>query len=308
MNIAICSQKGWLLPLARHLELEGHDVTIIAKPELVGPRDDLLLTDTTVDPSNRRVPTIGGGDTLHGELLRPYNLVPGPSRGDHIVVKWFDRSQGFHPQLLLGFPVSKFMVGDLGTCVQAGMGARYMSECDLLQDLFMGNVALKATLEAMGFSGPVIIERDSRTKGVVSIHMGLRSIVLYNMFEGLPCSIVEWLDDPLSKTLYQSWTVNILVSRYPYPFQLEDGNVPLTGLTRSAEKHFWTFGGTEFKRSVSTHQTRLGLATGWGQTLSDAGRTSLSLARSVDVPDVQYRTDVPLVVGDRWHDVQGSLS
>jgi hypothetical protein len=187
------------------------------------------------------------------------------------------------------------MNNELGSPAEAGMACRYIHESPLC-DVF-GNETLQAALREMQYVGLVSVSMvlDGRVTG---IQTGAPCWGLYNLLEGIRGRTVEFLTGETTG-LMESWTVGLLMSRFPWPFEARHSQVKIGGMTPAIEKHFWSLETSGYKRAFVSTGPLVGVATAWSPTLSEANRRALRTLEAIELPGKQYRTDVVSSVGER---------
>jgi hypothetical protein len=294
MKIHVIDPQDEWRPLKRHLELEGNRFVGIDEA-------DIVLTSKTQDVikiPKVSVPIVGGYTRYQSEALKMMGYIPcssGDTSGDLIFTRWYDFEREWHPQINVGIPLDRLMVGGLGPKIDVGYASRYIKESSIFD-----RPGLNGLLEALRFRGWVSIEVDSSTGGIVQLYTWAHPIGMYNILEGIPGSMSEWFMSPFGVRLTESWVVSVLISRYPFPHSLEGERVVLDGISTSTERHYWLYGPEEFKRSLSTTSTVLGIATGWDRFLARATEFMVDKLNQLNVPDIQYRTDIFDVASRIW--------
>ena len=222
----------------------------------------------------------------------PYKteIIGGPSKPDVVISRWFNK--GWSSQTLIGFPLTTLMNRDLSCLCEAGMAMNFTNE-EVYTNLFAHPV-LKETLENMKFKGFVSFSlyiSDKAEITVSEIRTGIPFNGFFNLLESLPGRLSQFLNGE-DDILRESWTVNLLLSRYPYPHLQEDSQVYIEGISSELEKHLYLFECTRYKNTIHTETTQLGVATAWSQTLSESCRRVLRTLHNVQVQCKQFRTDL----------------
>jgi len=251
--------------LKRPLILEGHqicadgaEVEFDESKELEVPLSGVSLLDLPATKMDE-----------DGELVR--------------CIRWFD-GEWWSQQMLLGIPLSTMMNEDLGQEAESGLVCKYVNS-DRLNALFAhaGLVLFLMKMKHRGFV-TLFLGHDLC---VLSIKLGA-GIGLFNAIEGFSGPILDLL--MRGGPLMESWSVSIVVSRYPYPMEetsdrlyFETGN--------PAEKHLWFYGLEGFRRSFYTDRTKVCVASAWARTLGDACNRVYRTCRELAIPKKQFRTD-----------------
>ena len=296
MNIYIIDPLEEFAPLKRHLELEGNK--FVNGSEI---KDADLVISTklreNVKGVEKDVPVVGGFSRYRDEALKMMGYIPSARRkeGDLVFTRWFDFNSSWHNQISVGIPLDRFMVGGLGPKIDSGYASRYIQSTTIFD-----RPGLSGLLEALRFIGWVSIEVSSEDGSVTQLYTWAHPIGMYNILEGVPGSLAEWFLNPFNVRLTESWVVSVLISRYPFPHSLEGDKIVLDGISTSTEKHYWLYGPEEFKRSLSSTSTVLGIATAWDKTLHGASDLLYSKLDRLRIENIQYRTDVFEVASRIW--------
>jgi hypothetical protein len=234
-----------------------------------------------------------------------------------VVYGWWVRDR-WHPQRLIGFPIPHLMNHDLGPVVGMGGGfaSRYLREGEDEElnrmNLLFENVEFNRFLERCEWNGIVtFILGLSDRKGweLMSAQMGSTSYALLTLLEGSPVKIGEFLQNPLSYQLRESWVGALLVSQFPFPFVEEKEEwTEIRGLTPEVHQHFWAPFLTHRKKGMWTKSTIVGIATAWSGKVGDVGRRLKRTCENVYFKDKQYRTDLVGSVQKRWFEVRNPSS
>jgi hypothetical protein len=252
--------------LKRPLTLEGHEIvtdgaefSFDESKELEIPLSGVSLLDLPATKMDE-----------DGELAR--------------CIRWFD-GEWWSTQTLLGIPLLTMMNDNLGEARETGLVCKFVNS-DKLNGLF-SNAGLVSFLMKVKHRGFVTITLG-QDLGVLSIKLGA-GIGLFNALEGFSGPILDLLLK--GGPLLESWSVSIVVSRYPYPLYevaterlyFKDGN--------PAEKHLWFFGLEGFRFSFYTERTKVCVASAWARTLGDACNRVYRTCRELAIPKKQFRTD-----------------
>ena len=121
MKVSFIGENATTEALKHQIELEG-DVIV---------KTDSEMTIAGELPSKPTAQTIGGDYVFPSSVVSAmgFDLSTGPSQV--YIYKWFDARTGFSDQLLIGIPISKFMVGNLGPSVPSGMASRFVDDSEL---------------------------------------------------------------------------------------------------------------------------------------------------------------------------------
>lgn len=282
-------------PFRRHFTLEGDTITpVIADAEMV-------LNDQRLDTSQLSTYLVGGEFQLVSSAVEALGYKPTSRKSyDFVLTKWFD-SHDFLEQLIVGIPLKTLMNDDLGYIVESGYACRYCNDSSL-QSVF-DNAELVSLLRALKYNGFVsfLLTFDLC---VVSIESGVPCNGLYNILEGCPGKLSDFFAFPRENPLMQSWSVNLMLSCYPYPHTLKSDRQQVLGINSGIEKHFWFNDLRGHSKAFYTDSSILGWSTSWGPTVTEANRRVLRTCRNLSVPLKQHRTDLSFVVNRQWGHLQ----
>lgn len=258
--------------------------------ELVNEGEELLLTDTLT----KGLSTVVGGDcTFPRVVVEAMGFEPSLAPRQVCVMRWFD--QGWRPQVILGFPLLTHMPHDLGAPCECGIACRYIHGGPLVE--LFDSPMLASTLREMKYIGLVTISTTIEGD-VTQVQTGAPCYALFNVLEGIRGRTVEFFTGE-TPALMESWTVGLVLSRFPWPFVTPMPPVQVNGIMPAIEKHLWLLDTTSYKRAYTCDGPVVGVATAWSQTLSEATRRVMRTLDAVECPGRQYRTDVVTSVGER---------
>lgn len=251
--------------LKRPLVLEGHEIVLEEAGVEFDEGKELDIPLSGVGLLQLPMTTVSGG-----ELVR--------------TIRWFD-GEWWSQQTLLGIPLLTMMNDGLGESVETGLVCKFINS-DRLNALF-ANAGLVSFLMKMKHVGFVTLALG-QDLNVLSVRLGA-GIGLFNALEGFAGPTLDLLMH--GGPLLESWTVSIVVSRYPFPMMdmateriyFENGN--------PAEKHLWFYGLEGFRYSFYTERTKVCVASAWATTLGDACNRVYRTCRELVIPKKQYRTD-----------------
>jgi hypothetical protein len=269
------NQSGPLAGLVRHLSHEGDEVVPEAeKAELCIP-----------DPMELPAALLEGLGSDFDPSLQP----------THVVTRWFD-GQSFGPQTFVGIPLLRLWNNDLGPPVPCGIAGRFRAPNS--EPIFVPPDIVLQYLKESRFTG--FVSTKASGKSTLSMQTGVPYFGLYALLEQINSKISSFFLE--SGRLYESWCCALLVTRYPFPFAHFAPRTALEGLTPELEKHFWTFGATQFRKTLVTEGTVLGVATAWDKThnLYQAVQLAQNTARKIACSDIQFRTDMTECVRKQW--------
>ena len=244
-------------------------------------------------------PALMGGEQLPRSVLDVLGFKVEESDNDFFLTRWFGTGFGWGVNLFVGIPLRGLMNGGLSAPVDVGTAGCYVGN-SCFRELFE-ETGLADFLKEVNHSGFVSIRMNSDTMQVVGVETGVPGWGLYNILEGLPGTIGDFLAEPQACCFSESWTVGLLLSRFPYPLEKETKTAArIYGLSRATEKHFWLGPHEQFRNSTTTRSTVVGVATSWAKRLSEADNRAVGTCRSIMVEQAQYRTDTYAVAGQVW--------
>jgi len=292
MKVYVETTTDELLPLRHHLALEGCSIVNNEKEsELVISETNTLVRDDRFIYSHIEFP--------HA-ILKALNLDVVFSETKYFFTKWYDYKQGWGKQTFLGIPIHGFMDGGLGRETTTSVCGRYV-EGYKTPDIFTSDI-LHGFLNDLCCRGFVTIEFSAHHE-ITIIRTGVPYGGLYNILEGAKGTLVEFLLNPFENRLIESWTSNVLVSRYPFPFELSCNKISIHNVTPEVEAHVWFYDIDRFRRSISTKSTKVARVTAWGQSLSESNRRVLRTAFELSIPLKQFRLDSSRVAGGVYDDL-----
>jgi hypothetical protein len=280
-----------LIPLRRHIELEGN--------QLVAAADADFLISNVLEPTVKQK-ALRGGTKLSQVIVQQLGYEATSSTTDFFVSRWRDQGLfGWGEQIFLGIPLVGVMNGGIGAAVPVGCVGMWV-ESRMLKEIF-NREALGVLLREMNHSGFVSIHISSVDGRIGMIETGVPSWGLYNILENLPGPIEEWLVEPGQTRFRTSWTCGLLVSRFPYPLPVQNGDaIQVGGITDGLEKHFWFGSMNRFRNAIHTRENLIGVATGWSWRLGEACERATFNARAIGVREIQFRSDAEDVAGAIW--------
>lgn len=280
MKIFIQHETDELIPLSHHLTLEGNDIcTDQSKADLVICEGNSMVHDDRFIYSHVKFP--------HA-VLKALGLDIHFARTNYFFTKWYDYKKGWGKQCFVGVPVYGLMDGGLSAQLPTVTCGRYV-ENDLSPGIFHSDV-LQGFLNDLACRSFVSVEY-SEDHEITSISTGVPFNGLYNLLEGAKGSLGEFFLEPFKNRFIESWTTNLLVSRFPFPSASASDKITIHHVTPEIEKHLWFFDITRFRRSISTTSTKVALVTAWGETLLESNRRALRTAFGLNVPLKQFRLD-----------------
>jgi hypothetical protein len=218
-----------------------------------------------------------------------------PFKGDFFITKWWDRqAKSWTSQVLVGLPLVGLMENGLGRQISVGCCASYLDEksleCKAVQVSLRPELVV--LLQEMNHNGPVSFWFSAVDGGLASLETGIPSWGLYNLLEGVPGKLSEFFSRPNEMRLRESWTSSLVLSRYPWPCKTHtEENLQFNNLNDEIEKHFWLGEHTQFKSSLYTRSTLIGVCTSWARTMLEAATRSSRTAQNLQITEAQYRRD-----------------
>ena len=172
-------------------------------------------------------------------------------------------SSGWSNQIYVSFPLPTLMNDNLGVEIESGRVGRYI-QTNPFDSIFH---SLTDLFTEMNYRGFVSIKLTSDME-LIDILFGA-GLSLYNMLEGIKGKISDFLIH--DEYIMESWSASLVVSRYPYPFQLE-GERLFIKLNQSAMKHLWFYDLNVFKKTAYTDANKVCIVTAWATTLNEVAR------------------------------------
>ncbi len=297
MKIKLIGSNSQLL---KHtLVNEGDDLSSL-NPEMV-------LTDTLLTKGTHSCPVIGGDWTFPSNVSKALGYDINDSlEVQFFVSKWFDLD--WRSQTVLSIPLNTLMREGRGAECESGLASRYIHESPLV-NLF-NSKGLELSLNQLNYSGWVSISlnllmgKDSPFS-IVKVETGFPNYGWLSILEGVKSKASNWFSGE-EESLRESWTTNLVFSRFPYPFTLNSKRCFVKGLNPQILKHFHLFPTTNtYKSSTFTESTLIGISTSWALTLSESSRRTIRPLRSIEVNQCQFRDDLTSFVSQVFHQIRG---
>lgn len=206
---------------------------------------------------------------------------------------WWDN--GWNVQTAVYFAINGIMNGGMGGNTPTIMAGRFLP--NLKEDYveYFENEHVKDMLTNRRYKGPVSFG-FSEDGHLVSLTSGFPFFAAYLWLSGLKnTTLPEYIKDPMSHDLFESWTVGNLVSVAPFPYSFHSSPRP-TNVEVSHGKDFWSFlqNGTPIKGII-------GISVGSDILLHNAVSKCIDSCLDVKCPEVQFRTDLEKVIlSDHW--------
>ena len=270
-------------PLIRHLELEG-----VTRTE--DKREALVDLDSLM------------GESIGPEALSHLDLLVSTQPADFFLSRWWNGTQ-WHPQTFLGLPLVGLWNDGLSVPETSGVGGCWVKG-EVVEKLFSQQITeLVRELKWKGFVSIML----SNERRLCSLCLGVPGSGLYNILEGSSKSLITLLSQQEDCTLLESYTMSLVVSRAPFPFEEQSDLTEIGNVTNDLERHFWLGEHNRFKEVVTTTSTFLGVATAWGSTFKDACQRVVGTCWNLRCPEIQFRTDGWWALRDRLFGVRDSL-
>ncbi|KKN28981.1 hypothetical protein LCGC14_0848780 [marine sediment metagenome] len=295
MKIYVSMETLELLPLKHHLVLEGSTlVNNQENPELTISESQRVVHDKTVIYSHVKFP--------HA-ILKALELNVVFSQCKYFFTKWYDYEKGWGKQVFLGIPIWGIMDGNLGKCEATGVCGRYVKN-DQCPDIFLSD-KLQTFLNDLRCRSFVSVEFSADNE-ISGIQTGVPYGGLYNLLEGVKGSILEFLLNPFENRLIESWTSNVLLTRYPWPFGEVADKISIHGVTPEVEAHVWFYEVERFRRSIVSKSSTIARITAWGWELRESNKRVLRTAFDLRVPFKQFRLDCSRQAGEVYESLLNS--
>lgn len=208
-----------------------------------------------------------------------------------LVRLWDD---GWSKQTMVVIPMRGHMNGGLGAQVISGLVGKYVRG-EFVDGAFEQEEGERKGFCSIGFT---------REGEKIFFSQGPVSFSAFSFFEGVDCSLGDFLCDPLAHRLKESWTVSLVVSVFPWPLIQEGIQYSMSEISRSAEKHLWFFADDEFKHSLIFLGNKIAISSAWGFTLHEASSRALRNCQGLDLACIQYRTDACQSASEVWSEVE----
>jgi len=202
---------------------------------------------------------------------------------------------GWTGQTLLGIPIYGTMRGGVGARVPTAFAARYVDSNVLFQSL-AGKSNFEQGLRTIHYCGPVSLCCAFTEDGfeVTSVRYGIPFNGTFNLIEGIYGTVSEFLRGDLS--FKESWTVNLVVSRFPWPAKTPKGKTKVSKLKNVILKHFWNSLDIDENDSAETSNLVIGIASSWSPLLYEACARVVRTAENIEVEEKQFRDDLKVSV------------
>jgi hypothetical protein len=291
MNIKVVSPSGELTALCYHLENEGDNVT--TTDEGLGAE----LSEVVGDRKGNHIKSYHGIDIPM--VVLPYrrsHRTDGPSWG--LSRRMFNGQ--WDPQVVWSTQVVGLLDDNGGPQVAVGCGTRFVDDSKL-RTLFEID-ELSGAIEGLGHSGFVSLIFDPT--GVRRVVTGIPGYGFYNVLEGARCKISDVLTRPV--WLLESWTVGLLVSKFPWPHQDKISRYTIDTISTKIESHAHFFGVSLARKSLVSTSGRVAYVTAWSRFLEDAATRAIRTVRNIRVDGHQYRLDAGGEIRSSWMEFEQS--
>lgn len=206
------------------------------------------------------------------------------------IVKFFNYD--FSPQTIVTIPIVGMMQSGLGFPLESGLAARFI---DKEPDIFSSDTLIEV-LREMHYVGFVYAAYN--TDKLCSFGLGA-GMYIYNLLESLEGKLTSFIN--LEDRLLESWTLSVVLSRYPFPFRKSDSELCFK-VTPQAKRHLHLFNTEKNKSMFYTSNTFLGIATSWATTLHEAENRVMRTLDGLDIHAKQYRKDLADSV--QWYKIK----
>jgi hypothetical protein len=207
-------------------------------------------------------------------------------------LKFFNKD--FSPQTIVALPLRGLIGEGLGYDTEVGMACRFVSA---EPDIFMNEILIE-TLQEMNYTGFVYAAYNDE---LCSFGLGA-GMAFYNVLESIEGTLTDFLN--INDRLLESWTLSILLTRYPYPFKLKANNIAFK-IYPQAYKHMHLWDCQKNKNLFYTNSTKIGVACSWATTLLEAEKRVLRTLDGLEIPQKQYRRDIASSV--RWFEIKNQV-
>ena len=271
------------------LRLEGDEIVETKEADLVFTSQMGIST---------QAPVVGGDWMFPDSVLEALGFKSTRKTWDYCFARWFGPN-GDIGHTMVGIPFRGMMNEGMGKAETIGMGSRFVTS--RLANHLYKNSNLLATIVEMNYQGFVCFLMSGDE--VVGIRLGMPEWGIYNALEALKSEwpISKFLSDARHGCFYESWTISLLVTRFPWPHEDKADRVVVE---EAPSEHFWFLDPSPSKRGLWTEQTRLGVLTSWGLRINEASERILGLARKLKVPEIQFRTDLARSLSSAWGSIR----
>lgn len=246
-----------------------------------------------------KIPSMLSGEVFNEVAMIELGYETSQFASDFFVSRYWNKRE-WGSQMFVGIPAIGLMNGGIGRQIETGCVGNWGSVESQLGKLFE-RPELQALLEALHHSGWVSLRCSSDDGLVLEMQTGVPSWGLFGLFEGLGGSgrLADFFDDPLGFKFSESWSISLLVSRWPWPGEEKTSQAcRIGGMHSDVKRHFWLGEHQSEAGALWTRSTIVGVASAWGRTSWDANGRAVATCQNLSIPEVQYRTDI-----DRWGEI-----
>ena len=207
---------------------------------------------------------------------------------DMMVFRWFDYE--YRAQSFVGIPTFGVLNDNTGPMVESGFMTNYLplNQLDPMFNLASVRSSLR-DIRFVGFVGFKVILRESDWF-VSGFHLGLPCHGFFNIMEGLRGKLSSFVVGD-TQDLFDSWTSNLCLFRYGFPLVKKFKRTLVENSFELVGKHLFLPSATKIKKSYSTEDGLVGVATSWHNNIFEACRRSRHTLRNVVLEDKMYRSD-----------------
>ncbi len=273
------------------VKLNGYNLlrlTILAEGDTIVEKGEDIFLDESVEGV---VPDVA---------MQVLGYTPQPEEEFFMITKRF--SDGWSNQTYISFPLPTLMDNNLGYVFESGRVGRYIPENPInpFNDVFK---TLENLFNEMNYKGFVSV-KVSRNMNLIGVLFGA-GLALYSILEGSKEKVSTFMSK--GEHVLESWSASLVISRYPFPFELKSKRLFLT-LTNSAMKHLWFYDLNTFKKSSYTDETKVCVVTAWATSLNEMSKRIYRTCQGLDISQKQYRTDITNYVTSTWIDFVAATS
>lgn len=268
-----------LFGLKRSLQKYGND--LVSSPESA----ELILTNDEVLP-----------EVIRRELFGDINW---RSEADS-VIHWpdyfltrFAFEGELSNQLAVGLPLIGMCNENLGAEEVGAVAVRFLPSCPK-GDLFYNG--LHMVLKEMKYTGFVSLSFLEGYDSPVRVQLGVPCGAIYALVESIRGSYIDFMLAPWR--LFESWCVALPILRGCYPGK-EAKKVLIQGISPENADHCFPF--SDGLQSLTQF---VGFVSASHGSLSTACYRVLEIARSLVIPEKQFRTDIEWLLKRKWWDTQ----
>lgn len=325
MRFTVISEAGTGLGIATHLSSEGHAVNLVTEsPSNVGigivSRDEGSIPDILILDSERfgkladeyrkqGLRTLGASQwssTIkdNSEYMKNVIKIAGwntdkVKEGDNVyITAWFNGTNFI--SVYISIVYHRLMSGGCGPDLKTtGFVSNFQQPTSKVYTEFLK--PLEPILRRVNHRGCVHIHAlvNGEDYSVKDFSAEMFSPLALAMFENSKSSLTEILlklfdENSGAVSPLEPWSVGILISVPPYPYEADTKPIPLVGLQIPALKHVWLMDAMKEKDIWSSAgiNGKVGYITARGGYIQEAAKRVYRTISNLHTEDLQYRNDI----------------